>query len=134
MASRLVKWGTLVLKQTVVGRWWLTAAAGLMLAGAALGHARLRSSVPAADAKLEVAPKALTLTFSEAARLAVLTLSLDGRDMPVAVDRSAPAALQVSVPIPALAGGKYLVQWSALSAADGHASKGSFTFEIAGAR
>lgn len=106
------------------------AVAAIILAGSAFGHARLRSTTPAADAELHVAPKTLTLTFSEEARLAVLTLSVGGKEIPVTVDRNAPASAQVTVALPALAAGKYRVQWSALSPGDGHVTKGAFSFAI----
>jgi methionine-rich copper-binding protein CopC len=109
------------------------AVAAMILAGSAIAHARLRSTSPAADAELRVAPKTLTLTFNEEARLAVLTLSVGGKQIPVTVDRNAPAAAQVSVALPPLAAGKYLVQWSALSPRDGHVSKGAFSFAIVSA-
>ncbi len=113
---------------------WMAAAAvgGMILTGPAFGHAKLRSSTPAADAQLQVAPKSLTLTFNEDIQLAVLTLTLNGKTIPVTVDRSAPAAPQVSVSLPALATGKYQVQWSALSPDDGHVAKGVFSFAILG--
>jgi copper resistance protein C len=117
----------------MVKHWLLAAAVGAMtLTGPAFGHAKLRSSVPAADTQLQVAPKSLTLTFNEDVQLAVLTLTATGKTIPVAVDRSAPAAPQVSVMLPALAAGKYQVQWSALSPDDGHVAKGTFSFVILG--
>jgi len=116
-------------------RAWLlaAAAAGMVLTGPVFAHAKLRSSIPAADAQLRAAPKSLTLSFNENVRLAVLTLTLDGKDVPVTVDRSAPPAAQVSVALPALAVGQYVVQWSALSVDDGHVSKGTFAFAVVGA-
>jgi copper resistance protein C len=114
-------------------QWLLAAAAStLILAGPALGHAKLQSSIPAADAQLQTAPTSLRLTFNEAVQLAILILTVDDKSIPVNVDRSAPAALQVSVALPALAPGKYQVQWSALSVDDGHVSKGTFSFAIVG--
>lgn len=82
------------------------AATGIILGEPAFAHAKLRSSIPAADAQLQVVPKFLTLSFNEGVRLAVLTLTTGGRDIPVKVDRSAPAAPQVSVTLPVLAIGK----------------------------
>ena len=107
--------------------------AAMLLAGPAFGHAKLLRTLPAADAQLPAAPPSLTLTFNENVRLAVLTLTADGKTIPVTVDRNLPPAPQVSVPLPALTAGKYQVQWSALSAADGHVTKGTFSFVIAGA-
>ena len=117
-------------RSLVIRRWWPAAAAGMLLAGAALAHAKLRSSIPAADAQLQAAPKSLTLTFNEDVRLAVLTLATAGKDIPMTIDRNAPAAPQVNVALPALGAGKYVVHWSALSPDDGHVSKGTFSFEI----
>jgi methionine-rich copper-binding protein CopC len=113
---------------------WLLAvtATGMILAGPAFGHARLRTTIPAADAQVQDAPQSLTLNFNEDALLAVLTLTVDGKNIPVTVDRSAPAAPQVTVPLPPLAVGKYQVRWSALSPGDGHVSKGTFSFAILG--
>ena len=109
----------------------VTVAAGI-LAGPAFGHAKLLSTLPPADAQLQAAPKSLTLTFNENVRLAVLTLTTDGKTIPVTVDRSLPASPQVSVPLPLLTPGKYQVQWSVLSADDGHVTKGTFSFVIVG--
>jgi methionine-rich copper-binding protein CopC len=114
-------------------KFWLPAAAvAMILAAPASGHAMLRSTSPAADAKLPAAPKSLTLSFNESVRIAVLTLKSGGKDIPVAVDRNAPAAPQVTIALPQLAIGKYQVQWSALSSGDGHVTKGTFSFAIVG--
>jgi methionine-rich copper-binding protein CopC len=121
------------LEKSIMTKYWLPAAAmAMILAGPALGHAQLRSTSPPADAKLLTAPKSLTLSFNENVRIAVLTLKTGGRDIPVAVDRNAPAAPQVTIPLPPLAIGKYQVQWSALSPDDGHVTKGTFSFAIVG--
>jgi methionine-rich copper-binding protein CopC len=97
----------------------------------AIAHAKLLHTTPATGAQLATAPKALTLTFNEAVRLAVLRLSVGGRDIPVTLDRSAPAGAEVSVPLPALGAGIYEVQWSALTVDDGHVVKGTFSFTVA---
>jgi methionine-rich copper-binding protein CopC len=102
----------------------------LLFAAAAQGHAKLRASVPAADAQLAVAPKTLTLSFSESARIAVLTLANQGKPITLKLDRTAAAATEVSIALPELAPGTYQVTWSAISADDGHVSKGSFSFSV----
>jgi methionine-rich copper-binding protein CopC len=113
--------------------WLLTATVtGLILCGSAFAHAKLRSSQPAADAELRAAPKSLTLNFNEDVRLSVLTLTAAGKEIPVSVDRNMPAAPQVTVMLPVLAAGKYQVAWSALSAGDGHVTKGTFSFTVVG--
>jgi copper resistance protein C len=122
------------METSIMDKQWLlaTTVTGLILSGSAFGHAKLRSSQPAADAELRAAPKSLTLTFNEDVRLAVLTMSAAGREIPVSVDRNVPAAPQVTVMLPVLAAGKYRVEWSALSAGDGHVTKGTFSFTVVG--
>jgi methionine-rich copper-binding protein CopC len=114
----------------MVKHWLLTATAAAMLAGPAFGHAKLRATVPSADAQLQTPPTSLTLSFNEDVRLAVLTLTAGGTQIPVTVDRTAPATPQVTVALPVLAAAKYQVQWSVLSTRDGHVSKGTFSFTI----
>jgi copper resistance protein C len=116
----------------MIKHWLLTAAAAMTLAGAAFGHAKLRSTVPPADAQLQTPPKSLTLSFNEDVRLAALTLTAGDTQIPVTVDRTAPAASQVTVALPVLAAAKYQVQWSVLSTGDGHVAKGTFSFTILG--
>ena len=99
----------------------------------AFGHARLLSSSPAANAELAEAPKVLTLQFSEAAQLAVLKLSAAGVAIPLDIDRGAKAAVRVAIALPALQPGVYQVEWTALAADDGHVTRGTFSFSVAGA-
>jgi len=86
---------------------------GAILAGPCMAHATLQSSSPAAQ-------------------VAVLKLISGGKEIPIAVDKSAKATPSFTYPLPALAPGSYTVQWSAMAAGDGHVTKGSFAFSIAG--
>jgi copper resistance protein C len=106
--------------------------ATVLSASAVFAHAKLLSTVPAADAQLGVAPKSLTLTFNENVQLAVLKLTASSKDIPVAFDRSAAPASQVTVRLPSLPAGKYQVRWSAVTVDDGHVVKGEFSFAITG--
>jgi methionine-rich copper-binding protein CopC len=108
----------------------LTAAAGLLLAGLAIGHAKLLTSTPAADAQLRDAPTSLTLKFNENVRLAALQLTLADKPIALKVDHAAAAAPEVTLTLPVLLPGSYAVHWSALSPDDGHVAKGSFAFVI----
>ena len=115
----------------MLGKW---ASAGMCAAlfagGPAFGHAKFLGSDPDADAQLTRPPPSLTLRFSESVRLAVLTLKAADRDVPVAVDRGAAPASSVTVSLPPLPPGRYTVQWSVLTAADGHVVKGTYAFVI----
>jgi methionine-rich copper-binding protein CopC len=104
---------------------------GVIAAGPCAAHAKLLSSSPAANASLNEAPKTLTLKFNEPAQLAVLKLVSDGKETPLTVDKTAAPSESFSLPLPALAPGKYTVQWAAVAADDGHVTKGAFAFSIA---
>ena len=104
---------------------------GIVAAAPCMAHAKLQSSTPANHAKLTQAPKTLTLTFSEAAQLAVLKLARDGQEIAVPLDKDAKPGQTFTLTLPALAPGNYTVQWSAVAADDGHVTKGSFAFSIA---
>lgn len=106
--------------------------AGALLSSAAFAHAKLIDSIPANAARVETAPKTLSLSFNENVKLAALALTLAGRTIPVTLDRTAPAAKTVVVPVPALAPGQYEVKWTAISTDDGHVTKGAFTFNLVG--
>jgi hypothetical protein len=105
------------------------AAAVLMFPLALWAHAKLLSTTPAAGAELAAAPKVLTLDFNESVKLAVLKISLAGKDLSVPYDGDASAA-HVTVPLPALAPGTYQIKWSALTVDDGHVVRGAFSFVI----
>jgi copper resistance protein C len=113
---------------------WVGLAMAAMLPLAAVGHAKLLGTSPATGEQLTDAPRQLTLKFNEAVQLGTLKLSTGGKDIPLTLDRGAPAAAQVSVALPTLAPGTYQVQWSALTVDDGHVVKGTFSFVVAGAR
>jgi methionine-rich copper-binding protein CopC len=108
------------------------AVSGVLACGTCLAHARLQSSTPADNAQLPAAPRTLSLSFSEAAQLALLTLVVDAREIPIALDKSAKPGQTFTLTLPALAPGNYTVRWTAVAADDGHITKGTFKFSIAG--
>jgi methionine-rich copper-binding protein CopC len=114
----------------MVRRALLVFAICVVMAAPCIAHATLQNSLPADNAQLTEAPKSLTLNFSEAAQLAILKLVTDGREITIPVDKSAKASRSFTLPLPGLAAGKYIVQWTAVAAADGHVSKGAFAFSI----
>jgi methionine-rich copper-binding protein CopC len=111
-------------------RWPALILAGALLPLAALGHAKLLSTVPAMGEQLAVAPRQITLEFNEAVQIGVLKLSADGKDIPIKLDPGAAGASKVTVALPALAPATYRVQWSALTVDDGHVVKGTFSFVV----
>ena len=103
---------------------------GIVAAGPCRAHAKLQSSTPANNAQLAAAPKTLTLKFNEAAQLAVLKLLVDGKEIPVPLDKDTKPGQTFTLTLPALSPGHYTVQWTAVAADDGHVTKGSFVFSI----
>jgi len=99
----------------------------------AAAHASLKSSSPAAGATVEVAPKEVSLTFSEKleeAFSAVTVKDAAGKDVATAkakVDAADGTTLHLEVP--ALPSGAYSVQWVAVSH-DGHRRTGDFKFTV----
>ena len=117
-----------MLKNTLLG----FTLCGLLAAGTCWAHAHLQSSTPADNAQLSAAPATLSLNFNEAAQLAMLKLVLEGREIPIAVDKNAKPGQSFTLTLPTLAPGSYIVQWTAVAADDGHVTKGTFKFSIAG--
>jgi methionine-rich copper-binding protein CopC len=105
---------------------------GVIAASPLWAHAKLQSSVPANHAQLSEAPKTLTLQFNEAAKLALVKLIADGKEISVPIDKNAKPSQSFTVNLPGLAAGTYTVQWTAVAADDGHVTKGTFDFTITG--
>ena len=99
-------------------------------------HAQLRRSEPAANARLTSSPSSIRLWFSERPELAFTRVRLRGADSSEialgTVARMTDDPMGVTAPVAtSLAAGKYTVLWRT-AAADGHASSGSFAFELSG--
>jgi methionine-rich copper-binding protein CopC len=107
------------------------ALSGVLAASPSWSHAKLQSSTPADNAALTQAPKTLTLNFSEAAQLARLVV-VGVKEISIPVEKTAKASQSFTLPLPELVPGKYTVHWTAVAADDGHITKGSFVFSIAG--
>lgn len=102
----------------------------LMTAAAATAqaHTHLESSVPADKSRVQ-APAAIELHFSEAAKLTALTLQ-KGKEAEQSIKPlPAKAAADVSVPVPTLAPGDYVVSWR-VAGDDGHVMTGKFGFTV----
>lgn len=97
-------------------------------AACAQGHAHLLSAVPADNSRLSRAPATLVLQFSEAARLTALWIAKDGAPKEKLTPPQQSQA-QLSVPLPALAPGQYVISWRALSE-DGHVVPGEVRFTL----
>lgn len=108
---------------------WLLAA--LVTAGPALAHATLVSTDPAEGARLDAAPAAVTLEFSEGVSLGAgyaRVLTADGVE--VGGDDPSVEGRQLRIPLPGdLDDGGYLVTYRVISA-DSHPVSGAFSFVV----
>ncbi len=103
----------------------------------AVGHADYARSEPAADAVLDAAPTQVRIWFTQevfrrqgANRIEVADTDGTRVDLDdTTIDDDDRKLMRVSL-APALAAGVYTVRWRALSAEDGHAGAGEFTFTV----
>jgi methionine-rich copper-binding protein CopC len=102
-------------------------------AAAALAHAHLDHAMPAPNSVQGVAPKEVTIWFTEALEPKFSTIEV--RDANGTAMQAGPAVLvpgntaQLRVSLKALAPGAYKVLWQVLSV-DTHRSKGEFSFKV----
>jgi methionine-rich copper-binding protein CopC len=101
----------------------------LVFSSSACAHAHLKVSSPAAGSRLRVAPAVLSLEFSEAAQLTALSIEKTGAQ-PVKLSAPQSPQTHISVPLPTLTPGTYVVRFRALGS-DGHLVPGEFTFSLA---
>ena len=103
----------------------------LSLLGAAAvahAHAHLVESVPA-DKSRVAAPAAVQLKFNEAVKLTALTLQQGKEAAKPLAPLPARASATMSVPLPALAAGDYVVEWR-VAGDDGHIMSGKLNFTV----
>lgn len=107
------------------------AAAFTLGAPAALAHAHLTTSTPAADAVV-AAPKTVSLTFSETLEPKFSGLTLTGPGgggVPLRVTPSEDRRTLVAAPAKPLGPGAYKAVWHAV-AKDGHRMEGAYSFTV----
>jgi copper resistance protein C len=102
----------------------------LALPSVAHAHSLLLSSVPPAGATINGAP-AVTLRFNNRIekKLSRIHLVSPGGEAHALAVRSDGAVDALEAPLPALAGGRYRVDWRVLST-DGHVVSGTFAFSV----
>jgi copper resistance protein C len=110
----------------------LVVLAGLLFPTPARAHSELESSRPADGAKLNKPPDHVVLRFSETPSDDSIVTVADGCTKNL-VDDSFVAGRAFHVEIVGGTGGRYLVEYSLISAEDGHATKGTFAFNVKGA-
>lgn len=109
----------------------LACLATLIMTGQALAHTHLKASSPADGSTLATAPATFALTFAEPARLTALSLQGEGGKETKIADLPTAAASEFKVPAPALANGRYTLNYRLISA-DGHVMTGKIAFTVGG--
>ena len=108
-------------------------AAITLVSQGAWAHATLLSSMPAASAELDKAPKEISLKFNEKLEEAFSFIKLtDNTQREIVVAKAhldAEDPTQLKLDLPPLPKGTYAVSWSAMTY-DGHKRKGDFTFTV----
>ena len=94
----------------------------------AFAHAHVRQSTPADGAVLHSAPSQVVLKLSEPARLTAAWIQ-HGSEPRQKLMPPAQAAQEVTLGLPSLAAGSYVVSWRALSQ-DGHVTSGALHFSV----
>lgn len=112
----------------------LLLAGGMLATPAVFAHAHLKHQYPAADAKVDAAPQALTLNFSEGIEPKFSGVKITGskqQDVKTGrVKRNDNDKTQLIVPIEqALTPGEYTVDWHVVSV-DGHKTTGNYHFSV----
>ena len=112
----------------------ITSSAGvLLLAWCAVGqaHTHLLKSVPADGARVATPPGKVVLTLSEAARITAAWIQkAEGEKTRLTAPEG--AATEVTIALPPLTPGTYVVSWRAASS-DGHVMPGRIRFTISAA-
>lgn len=93
-------------------------------------HTHLKATTPAANAVLAEPPTELTLQFSEPTRLTALSIQKEGASEKTAIQAlPKELAATLTVPLSALAPGKYTVSWRVIGK-DNHVMSGDLSFTV----
>jgi len=107
----------------------LIAALSFAVAGVAHAHAHLEKSQPASNSTVSVLPKNVVLEFNEAVQVTALTLQMgDGAAQDLGPLPKTPAK-EITVPMPTVAAGSYIIKWRALGD-DNHVMSGKVLFKV----
>jgi methionine-rich copper-binding protein CopC len=98
---------------------------------AAFAHGEIEKTVPEEGARLTEPPDHVTITLTEAPTQGAVLRVTDGCKENL-VDEALIADRNLHSPLPAGQPGKWTVAYRAVSAEDGHLTKGRFSFTVAG--
>ena len=105
----------------------------LLLAPSAVAHGGLQASTPEDGARVNETPRRVTMTFSEAPARDSVVKVVDGCKRDVVVS-SSPAGNDLVAAIGDAQPGRWKARYSVISAEDGHLTRGTLRFTVAGAK
>lgn len=108
----------------------VVAFASFAVAGAAHAHAHLHKSDPANNSTITSVPKNLVLEFNEEVKVTALSLQKGDDKAQDLAPLPGAAAKEISVALPSIAPGSYIVKWRAMSD-DNHIMSGKVLFTVA---
>jgi methionine-rich copper-binding protein CopC len=103
----------------------------LLFPSAAFGHGEIEKTVPEQGERLSAPPDEVTITLTEAPSQGAVLRVLDGCKDNL-VDEALITERDLHSPIATGQPGKWTVAYRAVSAEDGHLTKGRYTFTVAG--
>lgn len=116
------------MKKLAIWQMLATAVLALGIQSAAFAHTHLSMSSPQSDETVS-SPSVLMLTFGDAVRLVRLSVTGANGDLEIGFTPVADAQARFHVPMPFMAAGAYVVNWTAMGA-DGHSVSNEFGFTV----
>lgn len=99
-----------------------------LISQSVLAHSKIKSTQPADNQIVSLAPKKLVLNFNQAVRLIKIKVSdHKGKEVSLTYKANSTASDVFQIPLPQLAPSEYLVSWTIMGA-DSHIIKGKFSF------
>jgi len=116
------------MKKLAIWQMLATVVLALGIQSAAFAHTHLSMSSPQSDETVS-SPSVLMLTFGDAVRLVRLSVTGANGDLEIGFTPVAEALARFHVPVPAMAAGAYVVNWTAIGD-DGHSVSNEFGFTV----
>lgn len=116
------------MKKTAIWQVLATVVLALGIQTAAFAHTHLSMSSPQSDETVS-SPSVLMLTYGDAVRLVRLSVTGANGAMDIGFTPVADAQARFHVPMPFMAAGDYVVNWTAIGA-DGHSVSNEFGFTV----
>ena len=100
-----------------------------LVAASAQAHAHLKASDPKEGAVVTAIPTAISLTFSESARITAVSIQKD-KEPKQKLPAPSGTGEKISVEVPKLAAGSYTLTWRVASTDDNHIMSGELHFTV----